>query len=133
MDEDLDVHVPADRGHQVVPAFPVTVPVPGRDDHRHGVVRDPNAGCDRKRPAVQAVEGIAFRIMGKLCCLTDAGDHQYLMGLEAKLHHGVLERLEDRKVAASGAPGRYLTAIVVECRHEDTCKTTANFKVQNAT
>ena len=107
--EDLDAHVPADRRHQVIAAFAVAVAVPGRHDHRHAAVRDPDAGRNRQRPSVEAVEGVAFRIVRKLCRLADAGDDRDLMRFEAEFDQGILEGLEDRKVAASRTPGRNLT------------------------
>ena len=41
--KDLDIDVPPDSGHEVIAALAVAVAVPGRDDHRHGVVREPDA------------------------------------------------------------------------------------------
>jgi hypothetical protein len=47
--------------------------------------------CNGKRPAMKAIEGIAFYIMGKLGCLTNSGYYRKLMRFHGHVDQGVLE------------------------------------------
>jgi hypothetical protein len=66
---------------------------------------------------MEAVEGVALRIMGQLCRLTDPGYHGDLMRLQAELDHYLPEGLENGEIAAAWAPGGGLAGEVLECAH----------------
>jgi hypothetical protein len=61
---------------------------------------------------MKTVEGIASYVMREFCGLPYSGHHGELMRLYAEFEHGILKRLQDCEVTASGTPGRYLSLII---------------------
>lgn len=117
VDKELHVDVPADRRHEMVAAFAVAIAVAGGDDHRHGVVGEPDPCCHRQGPAVQAVEGVASGIVRQLGRLADARNQGDLMGFKLQIDHRLLERFQDREIAATRTPSRILTFIFFQGNH----------------
>src|SRR5512143_338921 len=117
MHEELHVDISPHGGHQMVASLAVTVAVAGHDDHRHLVVREPDAGGHRQRSAVKSVKGVAFGVMGELRRLAYARDHGELVWLDAELDHDLFEGLEYREVPATRAPCWDLPFIVFQGDH----------------
>jgi hypothetical protein len=72
MHKKLYAYVPSDRMKQVIAAFSVAVSVSCNSDHRHFVVSQLQARRNRQAPAMETIEGIAFEVVWKLCCLSYA-------------------------------------------------------------
>ncbi len=90
----------------MVAPFAVAVAVAGVGHHLKFVVGELRPGGHRQGAAMDAVEGVAPEIMGKLPRLADAGDHEEAFRLDLQLRQGLLAGLEDAEVAAARAPGR---------------------------
>ena len=65
VDKELHVYIPSHGVDQVVSPFAVAIPVARNSDHDLSAVDQLEPGCDRERPPVEAVEGIAFQVVGK--------------------------------------------------------------------
>ena len=64
------------------------------------MIRKPYPCCNRERPSMKAIEGIALQIMREFSCLSNARDNGKLMRLYAELNHDILKDLEDWKITA---------------------------------
>ena len=72
VNEELHTDVPPHGVHQVVIAFTVTVSIPPLFDDKQFMVGKLDPCRNGKGSSVKTVEGIAFQVMGKLSCLTNA-------------------------------------------------------------
>src|SRR3546814_5253081 len=63
-----------------------------------------HAGRESRRAAVDGVKAVGRQVVGKARGAADAGDEHRLSGVGAELGQGLLHRLQDRVVAAAGAP-----------------------------
>src|SRR5664280_1837955 len=82
----------------------IVIAVAGDGDHDLPAVDKFERGCDRERPPMESVEGIAFHVMGKFPGLSDPRSDGELVRLDAKLRKRLFECFEDAEVSTSRAP-----------------------------
>ena len=90
------------------------VAVAGDADGGHGVVGEDGAGGDRGHAAVHAVEAVrtVHEVGGALGGAADAAHLHDALRLDAHLPHGFNDSLRDGVVAASGAEGGLVAAVL---------------------
>ena len=112
-EEDLQVHVAAQRVDEVVPADRERVAVAGDDPHGEVGPRHGEAGRDRGRATVDRVHPVRLHVVREPGGAADAGDEDDPLALEPELGHEALHDVEDRVVAAAGAPAHFLVGLEV--------------------
>jgi hypothetical protein len=111
--QDLQVHVAAQRVDQVVAADRQRVAVAGDDPDRQVRPRRRQAGRDRRRAAVDRVHPVGVHVVREARGAADAGDEDDVLARDAELGHEALHRGEDRVVAAARAPAHLLVGLEV--------------------
>src|SRR3989344_7878452 len=71
---------------------------------------------ERRRAAMDRVEAIGFHIIGETRRAADAADEHGVFGRRADFGHGALHRLQNRIVAAAGAPAYFLIGFPILAR-----------------
>ena len=112
-EQDLQVHVAAQRVDQVVAADRERVAVAGHDPHREVGPRDRQARRDRRRATVDRVHPVRLHVVREPRRAADAGDEDDVLARHAELRHERLQRGEDRVVAAARAPADFLVGLEV--------------------
>ena len=98
---------------EVVAADRVAVAVAARDHDRQIRPRHFQAGGERQRTAVHAVEAVAIGVGGNARRAADAGHDADLFRRQAQLREGAAERHQHVIIAAAGAPDRLHVGFVV--------------------
>src|SRR6185295_14329108 len=111
--QDLDVHVPAQRVDQVVAADRQRVAVAGGHPHLELGVGDPDAGGHRRSAPVDRVEAVGVDVVREAAGAADARHHHHLVLRESQLREDLLRGVQDRVVPAAGAPADLLVALEV--------------------
>ena len=106
--QDLDRHVAAQRVDQVVAADRQGVAVAGHDPDREVGARQREPGGERRRAAVDAVDAVGVHVVGEAARAADPGDEDDSLRRQPQLGQELLDRGEDRVVAAARAPARLL-------------------------
>jgi len=105
---------------EVIAAFTISIPIAadGNDSQlRVGTFR---ANSRWYRPAVEGIEGVALQVMRQFTCLSDAGDHEYLMRLETEPDERLFNRIQYPEVTAARTPGAFQSLIVRYRYHSTT-------------
>ena len=111
--QDLQVEVAAQRVDQVVAADREQVAVAADDPDVELRVGELDAGGDGGRAAVDGVEAVGLDIVGEARGAADAGDEHGPGGVGLEVGQGLEHGLQDRVVAAAGAPADLLVGGVV--------------------
>src|SRR5690606_16068008 len=110
---DLAVQVAAQQVHRVVAADRHAVAVAGHQPDVELGIGELDAGGEGRGAAMDRVEAVALHIVRKPARAADARDEHGLGGVRADLGQGALHRLENRIVAAAGAPADFLVGLPV--------------------
>jgi hypothetical protein len=92
--------------NKVTQAQPIAVAVPAGDHDVEIRVGELDAGRDGHSAAVKRMGTVGVDESGKIRGTTNAGHYHELMRVDLEFDGRFLERLEDTKVAAAGAPVR---------------------------
>ncbi len=112
------VDVAAHRVDEVVAADAVAVTVAHLHDHPELGVGERDAGRERERPAVEAVEALRPIEVGAVAVAADAPDHHVVLKAHAAFGEHLGKRLLHVEVAATGAPrGRQRAGDLGDLRH----------------
>ena len=111
--QDLEVHVAAQRVDQVVAADGQRVAVTGDDPHRQVRPRGRQPGRDRRRAAVDRVHAVGVHVVREPARAADARDEHDVLPAQPQLGQEALHRGEDRVVPAPGAPAHLLVGLEV--------------------
>src|SRR5262249_49582220 len=118
-DEDLQVHVPAEGMDEVVAADGQRVSVPGDDPDREVGPRDGETRRDRGSAPVDRVHPVGLQVVREPRGAADPRDEDDPFTLESELRHEPLDDVQDRVVAAAGAPADLLVGLEVLGRQLD--------------
>ena len=77
---------------EVVSSLAIGVAVPADNDDRDRRVGNPDACRHGEAAAVKAIEEVASHVMGEFAGLSDSGDHNDFMRLQAELCKRLLHR-----------------------------------------
>jgi hypothetical protein len=94
--------------HQVVAADREAVAVARDHPDVEVGIGELDTGRDGRGPAVDGVEAIGFDVVGKARGTADPRDEDRVVGVGPELGQRLLHGLEDRVVAAAGAPADLL-------------------------
>ena len=111
--QDLQIDVAPQRMQQVVAADRERIAVAADDPDVEFRIGQLDAGGDRRRAAVNAVKAVAGDVIGKARGAADAGHEDGVFRDRLDIGQGLFHRLEDRIVAAAGAPTDLLVGGVV--------------------
>ena len=111
--QDLEVHVAAQRMDHVVAADRQPVAVAGDHPDIELGARDLEPRRDRRRAAVDRVEAVGVHVVREPARAADAADEHGVLALDADLRERALHGREDRVVAAARAPPHVLVGLEV--------------------
>jgi hypothetical protein len=111
--QDFDVHVAAQRVDQVIAADRQHVAVAANHPHVQVGARQRDAGRDRGRPAVDAVDSVRVHVVRQAGCATDTRHEHELFGLDPGLRQHELDRGEDAVVATARTPPHLLVGLKI--------------------
>jgi hypothetical protein len=98
---------------EVARADGVAVAVAAGDHHFDVGTGHFDAGPDRKRASVDAVERVAVHVRADLSGTADAGDDEGVIGVVARLREGLHHSVHGAEVAASRTPRRLLVGLEI--------------------
>ena len=114
MNKDGDTDISPHGVRQMISTFAVHVSVSADSDDAQSVVSELEARCDRDTPSMKTIKDVASYVMRKFAGLSYSGDDSQLVRLDFKLYHGLSECLQDAEIAASGAPGRCASFVIIQ-------------------
>ncbi len=106
--DQVEVHIPAQRMHQVVAADRQEIPVAADDPDVQARIGHLHARRHGGRAAMDRVEAIGRQVIGKAGGATDAGDEDDVLGPTADIGQHAAHGFQDGVVAAAGAPANFL-------------------------
>ena len=112
-EEDLQVHVAAERVDEVVAADRERVAVAGHDPDRQIGPRDREPGRDRRCATVDRMHPVRLHVVGEARRAADSRDEHDPLAGESELRHESLDDVQDRVVAAARAPADLLVGLEV--------------------
>ena len=112
-EQDLEVHVPAQRVDQVVAADRQRVAVAGHDPDGQVRTGHGQTGRDRRRAAVDRVHPVGLHVVREARGAADPGHEDDPLALQPELGHEALHGVQDRVVAAARAPAHLLVGLEV--------------------
>ncbi len=109
--QDLQIHIPAQRVDQMVPADRQRVAVAGHHPDAEVAPGGGQPGGDRRGPAVDRVHSIGVHVVRETGGAADTGDEDGVLPSDPQLRHEGLYRGQDRVVTAAGAPADLLVGL----------------------